>query len=198
MSFVNALATSLRRGRAAAVLGVLVSSAVALPLSTLSTVVVPRLPLHLLRPRRLHPLRLSLHPRSDLIPSMASPSPSLPTSTSPTRATITMPRARTARLVTALPTCWVTCSGPGALAHIPTCWHTDQSRTQPLLRRFQPPRPCPTLLRSRTISIITAAIVTLRLAARLRSSSPLRSDPSRKTSRIITTRRRAASGRRGG
>lgn len=174
------------------------SSAVGLPLSMLSTVVVPRLPLHLLRPRRLHPLRPSPHPRSVLIPSMVSPSPSLPTSTSPTLATIIMPRAQTTRLVTALPTCWVTCSVPGALARIRTCWHTDQSRTQPLLRRFQPPRPCPTLLRSRTISTIIAAIVTLRLAAKLRSSSRLRSDPSRKTSQIITTRRRAASGRRGG
>jgi len=175
-----------------------VSSAVGLPQSTLSTVVVPRLPLHLLRPRRLHPLRPSLHPRSDLIPSMASPSPSLPTSTSLTLAMITTPRARTARLVTALPTCSVTCSGPGALAHIRTCWHTDQSRTQPLLRRFQPPRPCPTLLRSRTISTTTAVIVTPPLAAKRRSSSRLHSDPLRKTSRITTTRRRAVSGRRGG
>ena len=174
------------------------SSAVGLPLSMLSTVAVPRLPLHLLPHRRLHPRRLSLHLRSAPIPSMASPSPSRPTSTFPTRATNTMPRARTTRLAAALPTCWVTCSVPGALAHIRTCWHTDQSRTQPLLRRFQPPRPCPTLLRSRAISTITAAIVTPRLAARPHSSSRLRSDPSRKTSRIITTRRRAASGRRGG
>ena len=176
------------------------SSAVGLPLSMLSTVVVPRLPLHLLRPRRLHPLRHSLPLRSDPIPSMASPSPSRPTSTFPTRATITIPRARTTRLAAAAarPTCWVTCSVPGTLARIRACWHTDQSRTQPLLRRFQPRRPCPTLSRSRTISTITAAIVMLRLAAKLHSSSRLRSDPSRKTSRIITTRRRAVSGRRGG
>ena len=173
MSFANALATSLRRGRAAAVRGVLVCSAVGLPLSTLSTVVVLRLPLHLLRPRRLHRLRHSPHPRSDLTPSMASPSPSPPTSTSPTLATTIIPRARTARRVTAPPTCWVTCSVPGALARIRTCWHTVQSRTNPLLRRSQPLRPCPTLSRRRTISAIIGAIVTRRLAAKLRSSSHL-------------------------